>query len=191
MNTYSLPTSITVGDNDRKIRNDADYRVILAVMEILRDDELSDYERIFLSLKTFYADGENAFKSSQVQEAYERMCEFIDMCNYVEGATISKAEKKPISDFVQDFNLYVGAVNAVIGYDIRCDKTTHWFSFVAAYKEIDSKCTYSTILSIRDKIVHGEKLDKWESKYRHDNPWLFELRIWYTKDEWAFLHGED
>lgn len=192
MNTYSLPTSINIGDKERKIRNSADYRVILTVLEISRDEDLSPYERIFLSLKTFFADGDNTFKVSEVNDAYKAMSEFIDMHDSDYSCRNKpQRDRKPITDYVQDFPLYVGAVNAVLGYDIRRDEPTHWFTFINAHREIRNDCTYSKVLEIRDKKMRGQKLEKWEQQYIHENPHLFELRIWYTKEEWEFLNEED
>ena len=53
---YELPISIEVNGREYKIRNRADYRMILSCFDALNDEELTPYERTMAALIIFYED---------------------------------------------------------------------------------------------------------------------------------------
>ena len=53
----------------------------------------------------------------------------------------------------------------------------HWWTFMGYYMSI-GECLYSTILSIRDKILNGKKLEKYEREFKLRNPQYF---VWNSK----------
>jgi hypothetical protein len=51
------------------------------------------------------------------------------------------------------------------------------------------ECTFATVVGIRDKLIQGKKLEKFEQDFRRDNPQYF---VWNSKsteqkeaDEWV------
>ena len=64
------------------------------------------------------------------------------------------------------------AVNTVAHMEIRSIPYLHWWTFVGYYMSV-GQSVLSTVVSIRDKIKHGKKLEKWEQEFRRDNPTYF------------------
>ena len=85
-------------------------------------------------------------------------------------------------DWEQDATLIIPAVNRVVGREIRADKYMHWWTFLSAYMEI-GECTFTHILSIRQKKSTGKKLEKWEQDYIRDNKDVVLLKDKLTEQE--------
>ena len=85
-------------------------------------------------------------------------------------------------DWEQDATLIIAAVNRVVGREIRADKYMHWWTFLSAYMEI-GECTFTHILSIRQKRATGKKLEKWEQDYIRDNKDVVLLKDKLTEQE--------
>ena len=56
--------------------------------------------------------------------------------------------------------------------EIRALPYLHWWTFIGYYMAV-GECTLSTIVSIRDKIARGKKLDDFEKEFKRDNPQYF------------------
>ena len=54
MDCYSLPTSVLIEEQEFKIRNNADYRVILDCFDALEDIELDSNMRVYTAMIIFY-----------------------------------------------------------------------------------------------------------------------------------------
>ena len=87
-----------------------------------------------------------------------------------------------VMDWEQDATLIIPAVNRVVGREIRADKYMHWWTFLSAYMEI-GECTFTHILSIRQKRATGKKLEKWEQDYIRDNKDVVLLKDKLTAQE--------
>ena len=85
-------------------------------------------------------------------------------------------------DWEQDATLIIPAVNRVVGREIRADKYMHWWTFLSSYMEI-GECTFTHILSIRQKRATGKKLEKWEQDYIRDNKDVVLLKNKLTEQE--------
>ena len=53
---YTLPTTVKIRDNDFKIRNKGDFRMVLDCFNALQDANLTQQERVISSLIIFYDD---------------------------------------------------------------------------------------------------------------------------------------
>ena len=71
-------------------------------------------------------------------------------------------------DWDKDAQMIMSAINKVAGKEVRAEEYTHWWTFVGYYMAI-GESTLSTVVSIRNKILKGEKLEKWEQKFRQEN----------------------
>lgn len=165
---YGLPKEVNVENRAYAIRNGGDWRVILDVIAALNDPELTAQEKAYTSLFIFYEDGKIP---KNLQSAADEMMRFID------GGELRDNSGKPLRlmDWEQDFPLIIAPINRVIGRDIRAQEYVHWWSFLSAYSEIND-CTYTTVLSIRQKQAKGKKLEKWERDYAKEHPKLVKLR---------------
>lgn len=81
--SYSLPTTIQIGQNRYKIRNDGDFRMVLDCFEALGDIELDNTGRIEAALIIFYEDIDTIeeifalFKGDMLAAAIKEMFNFL------------------------------------------------------------------------------------------------------------------
>lgn len=174
---YEIPISIQSSDGkEYKIRNRGDYRTILDCFDALDDAELESGERLMASLLIFYEDFnciEDLYKVNNLQELVTKMYDFFN-CNQKSSGSESKYK---LIDWEQDSQLICSAINKVAGFEIRAVEYIHWWTFMGYYTAI-GESTINTIIGIRDKIMRGKKLEKYESEYRRNNPQFF---TWNSK----------
>ena len=161
MRNVRLPVTVTVGGTEYPINRNGDYEVILDILEVLEDEELTDAERAGTALSIFY----DFHIPDNAQEAIDAMMVFI---NCGEEIKEKPNEKAPLMNWNKDFPMLVAPINKVIGYDVRSVPYVHWWTFVAAYMEI-GECSFSSVVDIRRKRRDGEKLDKAEQRYYEEN----------------------
>lgn len=177
---YELPITVEVAGKSYKIRNGADYRTIIGVISLCEDPELTKEERTVSALIVFYEDinefedifevfGENA------KDAMEAMLKFISY-NYDDD--LSSSAKVKLIDWVQDENLIIAGVNSVAKTEVRALEYLHWWTFLSYYMSI-GESALSTVVSIRNKIAKGKKLEKYEQEFRRENPSYFR---WKNKE---------
>ena len=169
---YDLPTSIFVEDKEYKIRNAGDFRVILDCFSALGDIELGEDFRILASLVIFY-DGfveEDIFDMDE-ESLLLLVREMFKFFNCGEEEKDSTNNSKLI-DWDKDEQIIMSGINNVAGKEIRLEPYIHWWTFMGYYMAI-GESVLSTVVSIRNKILKGKKLDKWEEEFRHDNPKYF------------------
>lgn len=178
---YELPVTVEICGNEYRIRNDADYRVILDCIAIYQDSSLSTLEKTIGALTMFYdciEDEDDVLSAfGDINEAVTAMMKFIS----VDEDVGHKVQHKLI-DWVQDEKLIVSAVNSVAKTEIRALPYLHWWTFMAHYMAI-GECPLSMIVGIRDKITKGKKLEKHEQEFRRNNPQHFTWRTRSAEDE--------
>ncbi len=70
----------------------------------------------------------------------------------------------------------------VVGHDVRGDEYMHWWTFLSGYLEI-GECTFSHVISIRQKKAKGKKLEKWEQEFAKENKNLVYLKQRKSEEE--------
>jgi len=174
--TWDLPVSVEIDGKRYAIRNQCDYRMILDVIAALNDEDLEIENRIQCALIIFY---EDMTGMENVEAAIKEMFKII---NYGEEERADQARPK-LMDWEQDFRHIAPPVSRILGYDIRTpDKYTHWWSFLGGYMEI-GECSFATVVSIRQKLRKGKKLEKWEQEFLSENRDTVILPTKYTKEE--------
>lgn len=181
---YYLPVSVEIGGKLYAIRNKGDWRVILDVIAALTDPDLTERERLTAALIIFFEEAEDQEAPANLQEAVRQMSWFID------GGEESNTDRQPprLMDWEQDFKLIVAPVSRIVGSDIRALPYLHWWSFLSAYMEI-GECTFATIVSIRNKLNRGKKLEKWEQAYLREHADTVRLKHKVSSAEQAYLDG--
>lgn len=180
---FDLPTSITINGQPYGITNKGDFRMVIDCFLALNDAELTEQERILTALVIFYedindiADIETIFDKDTIYEAVTKMYKFFDCGQKEMGA---KTNHKLV-DWEQDEHIIVSAVNNVAKQEIRALDYLHWYTFMGYYTSV-GESVLSTVVSIRDKIVRGKKLDDYEKEFRTENPGYFEWN-YKTVDE--------
>ena len=175
---YEIPTTITVGSTEYQIRNKGDYRMVLDCFSALQDASLNSNERLFCSLIIFY-EGINCIadinKFEDLEEAATKMFDFF---NCGRSQSIGKKMNHKLIDWEQDSQIICSAINKVANKEVRAEPYIHWWTFMGYYSAV-GESLLSTIVSIRDKIVRGKKLEKHERIFRQENPEYF---IWNTNN---------
>ena len=169
---YDLPTSIFVEDKEYKICKAGDFRVILDCFSALNDIEMGEDFRILASLIIFYEDFDEetifSLDEDTLLQLTKQMMSFFN-CGKEDD---SKTSKYKLIDWNKDSQIIMSAVNKVAGKEVRAEKYVHWWTFIGYYMAI-GESVLSTVVSIRNKILRSEKLEKWEQKYRMENPDFF------------------
>lgn len=170
-----LPTSLIVKDKKRAIR--CDYRTALIIFQALNDTVLNEYEKTVVLLECLYKD----FKNIDKEDYKEALNQAVGFLN---GGKENKDSnnKTKVLDWEQDEQLIFSAVNKVAGFEIRCRKNLHWWTFLGYFNEI-GEGLFSTVMHIRNKKSKGKKLDKTEQEFYKNNKELIDLKKKYTIEE--------
>ena len=172
---FEIPTSIEISGQSLHIRRDGDYRMVLDCFSFLQDLELTKQERLLGCLLNFYDDFDNVIDILRINDIEPYVSQMFWFFDCGEDTSI----KGPTSDhklvnWEQDSQLIAAAVNKVAGKEIRFEPYIHWWTFMGYYTSIEEGL-FSTIVSIRDKIIDNKKLEKYEREFRMKNPRYF---IW-------------
>ena len=164
---YELPTELC----GHKIRSD--YRVILDIITMLDDQELSELDKQIFTVKILYEDSDNL---EDFHEAVSQAYWFISL------GDISDKVQPRIMDWQQDFSLIVTSINRVLGTEVRAINYLHWWTFVGAYYEI-GESLFSNVINIRSKKSKGKKLESYEQEFYQEHRDIIDLKTRYTKEE--------
>ena len=171
MNAYELPTSLNIGGVSFSIRTD--FRAVLDILIAQNDPNLDEYGKMEVMLKVLYEDWQN-IPEDCLEEALKKASEFID-CGQKES---NPNKPKPrLIDWEQDGDMIVPA-----GTEVRAVPYMHWWTFFSYFMEV-GESLFSTVLGIRSKKAHGERLDKWEKKFYHDNKDIIDMKTKLSDEE--------
>ncbi len=174
MDKYSIPTEVNVNGKIFKIRNKGDYRVMLDCFAVLDDPELDKQEKLLGCLIIFY---ENIVSLNDVEqltreELESAVSEMYTFFNCGNNESSGPKHNYKLIDWDKDSQLICSAVNKVANTEIRAVPYLHWWTFMGYYSSV-GESVLSTVIGIRDKIVSNKKLEKWENKFRNENPQYF------------------
>ena len=175
---YEIPTTITVGSTEYQIRNKGDYRMVLDCFSALQDASLNSNERLFCSLIIFYEDINCIADINKFEDLEEAATKMFDFFNCGRSQSIGKKMNHKLIDWEQDSQIICSAINKVANKEVRAEPYIHWWTFMGYYSAV-GESLLSTIVSIRDKIVRGKKLEKHERTFRQENPEYF---VWNTNN---------
>lgn len=187
--SWNLPKVVEINGEQYSITKECDYRVILDCWKALKDNRLEPNEQITCALTIFYDDNTTILNSDGelLKLFIEKMIDIIDGDS---NSTDTQTRKlKPIIDFEKDFPLIVSALLPILGYDIRENKYLHWWTFLGAFREINSG-VYAEVLRIRTKKAKGISLDKEENKFYRENRNIIDIDFELTEDEKEFLFSD-
>lgn len=177
MTIFDLPDSLEVNGTTYPI--DPEYRNILRILIAFEDPELSDAEKRYVCLYNLYLDFPT-MPQSDLEAAYREAVQFID-----HGAKSENNHAPRLMSWEQDAPLLFPAVNKVAEYEVRDpNKSLHWWTFLGFYMEIKDS-VFTTVLSLRQKRMRGEKLDKSEQQFWQANRGICVLKEKLTAEEKA------
>ena len=180
MNRWVLPTRLRVGGRDWAVHTD--FRDVLGVLGWLDDraGDLRQEERWYVAMSLFYRDFP-AMPPACHAEAAARMAEFLAGGR----APDSQAPAGPrLIDWDKDAALIAAEVNRVSGCEVRALPYLHWWSFLGWFYAIGDG-TLATVVSIRDKLRRGKRLEGWELAYYRGHRDQIDLRAPLTDAERA------
>lgn len=85
-------------------------------------------------------------------------------------------------DWEQDGDLIAADVNRAAGQEIRSLPYLHWWTFLSFFNAI-GQGQLSTVVSIRDKLNRGRKLEDWEKTFYRENRHRVDLPKRYSRQE--------
>ena len=171
MNPWQLPQRAQIGQNTYDLNTD--YRDILEIFRYLEDPDLPEYIRWQIALGLFYR---QSVPDGDMAQAIEYLCQFI-RCGQQESTPAPK-----LLDWQQDAPLIIADINAAAGQEIRSVPYLHWWSFMAWFYAI-GQGQLSTVVTIRQKLATGRKLESWEQTYYRQNRQIVELPKRYSRQE--------
>ena len=132
--------------DDRKYKMNTDYRNILKLDEIAKED-ISEYEKMLAFIYIMY--GEAGLENSN---DYERLINNIFV--FIQGRpSARKSTNKVVErdmDYQQDMNLIISSIWSEYGIDITKEKI-HWWTFFDLLNGLSSECALNRIREIRTK----------------------------------------
>lgn len=170
---YSLPTKINIGGKAYNISKQGDYRMVIDCFKALNDCELSQSFRYIAALMIFYEDINSIEDVKKLtSEEYANLINgMFDFFNAEQTAAGIQSRHKLI-DWNADSQLICAAVNNAAKMEVRSVEYMHWWTFLGHYMSVGDSLL-ATVVGIRDKIAHGKKLEKYEEKFKKDNPHYF------------------
>lgn len=174
MELWQLPQSAVFDGKTYGIH--ADYRDILEIFSYLQNPDLPESFRWTIALALFY---EDPIPESCTAEAAQYLSWFI-RC----GQDEPKTPSPQLLDWEQDATEIIADVNKVAGQEIRSLPFLHWWTFLSWFHAI-GEGQLSNLVSIRDKLSRGKKLEGWEKEFYQRNRERVNLRKKYSASELA------
>ena len=174
MELWQLPQSAVFGGKTYAIH--ADYRDILEIFTYLQDPDLPESFRWSIALALFY---EQPIPEQYLEEAARYLSWFI-RC----GQEEPKKQTPKLLDWEQDAQEIIADVNKVAGQEIRSLPFLHWWTFLSWFHGI-GEGQLSNLVSIREKLARGKKLESWEKEFYSQNRHKVDLRKKYSASELA------
>lgn len=181
---YEIPTKIFIEGEEFPIRNNGDYRMVLDCFKALQDAELNPKERVFCSLLIFYADINSIADINKFPDLEIAIKEMYNFFNCGKDQSVGKRMKYRLIDWDKDSQMICSAINKVANKEVRAEPYIHWWTFMGYYSAV-GESLLSTVLSIRDKLSRGKKLEKYEREFKRENPEYFVWNARTTDDEEA------
>lgn len=170
MDVYRLPEETVI--EGVTYRFSTDFRVILKIFSVLADRSLPELLRWRVALGLFY-------NSPVAPEHRQAAMEYL-------GDFLSCGEKgKPGPELISwqlDAPAIIAGVNKAAGCEIRLLEKVHWWTFLSWFHAMPPG-QLSTIVSIRDKLRRGKKLEAWEREFYRENKDLVDKKPPETRAE--------
>lgn len=174
MTGWELPKTAVIGGKTYPICTD--YRQILEIFAWMQKEELPEFLRWQIALALFY---EEEIPDDAFQEAAEYFRWFVCCGEAEEGNPGAE-----LLDWEHDAQDIVADINKTAGVEIRGLPYLHWWTFMGWFRGI-GEGNLSTLLSIRDKLRRGKKLEKWEQEYCRRNRSRVNMPKKYSPEELA------
>ena len=173
LNLWQLPETVVLGGEEYALHTD--YRDILEIFSYLNHPDLPEFIRWEVALALFY---DRPVSEHHREEAIKFLSSFL---------TGGQTEDKPgprLLDWEQDAPAIIADVNKVAGQEIRSLEHVHWWTFLSWFHAI-GEGQLSTLVTLRDKLSRGKKLEGWEKDFYRENKKRVDLPKKYSAMELA------
>jgi len=174
MTGWELPKTAVIGGKPYTIHTD--YREILEIFSWLQDEEKPEFLRWYVALALFF---EEEIPDKDFAEAAEYFRWFVSC-----GQEEEKDPGPELLNWQQDAQDIVADVNKVAGQEIRALPYLHWWTFLGWFRGI-GEGNLSILLSVREKLRRGKKLEPHEQAYYRRNRSRVVMRKKYSASELA------
>lgn len=155
---YGLPKTVEI--ENIKYDINTDFRDILQIINVLNDPNLDDNIKCQVVFEIFFSD---KIPKCDYEILFKKLYEFINL-----GEEYKEEENdiyRPILiNWEQDYQIIVSDINSNVGFEIRELEYMHWWTFIGYFKGL-GEGQLSSIVSIRDKLAKGKKLEKHEQEF--------------------------
>jgi len=165
MNGWCLPKRAVIGGTEYPINTD--FRDVLEIFSYLDDPQLPEFIRWQVALALFY---EGEIPPEHRLEAMEYLAVFLNG-----GREDSPRPAPRLLDWQQDSDLIISDINRVAAREVRQEKYIHWWTFLSWFHAI-GEGQLSTVVSIRDKLRRGKRLEGWEKDFYRENKDRIDLK---------------
>ncbi len=173
MSPWDLPQTAVIGGTEYRLNTD--YRDVLEIFQYLNDPDNPEWVRWQIAVGLFF---EEEVPEGYQAEAMEYLSSFIS-CGEDDGPPGPK-----LLDWDQDAQIVAADINKVAGVEVRSLPYLHWWTFLSYFRAI-GEGQLSTVVSIREKLRTGKKLEQWEREYYIKNKARVDLRRQYSEEELA------
>lgn len=160
---YKLPQQAAFGGKTYDLNTD--FRVILKIFRAFREDSMPPMLRWLVALRLFYR---QKVEKDHRQEAMEYLEDFLSC-----GSRGASAQ--PLFDWDRDGAAIIAGVNAAAGQEVRALPYVHWWTFLGWFHAMPPGA-FSTVLSLREKLRKGQKLEPHEQQFYRENKDMVDLR---------------
>lgn len=172
LNLWNLPKSAEFGGESYGLN--CDFRDILEIFSYLNDPDLPDFIKWRIALRLFYG---REIPPQYRQAAMAYFTEFISM-----GAPGADRPAPKLLCWKHDAPVIIGEVNRVAGREIREMPFVHWWTFLSWFYAV-GEGQLSFLVSLRDKLRKGQKLESWEETYYWENRAQVDIPSVYSQAE--------
>lgn len=171
MDIWSLPQQVELLGKSYGFRGD--YRNVFQIFRCLNDPDRPLWMRWLTTVELFY---EERIPQEALEEAIRYLVWFLN------GGQEEIPQGPRLLDWEQDGAMIVADVNRVAGTEVRALPFLHWWTFLSWFHGI-GEGQLSTVVSIRDKLARGRKLEQWEQEYYQRNRHRVELKERLSREE--------
>ena len=87
-------------------------------------------------------------------------------------------------DWQQDADAIIAGVNKAAGQEIRSLPFVHWWTFLSWFHAM-GEGQLSTLVTIREKLARGKRLEGWEKEFYRENKSRVDLKPRYSQEDLA------
>ncbi|MCI8575775.1 MAG: hypothetical protein HFI09_04825 [Bacilli bacterium] len=170
-----LPTKIKVGNEVIDIN--ADFRNCLQIILAYEDNDLTIQEKHLIMVQRLYK-----VIPGDIEQAILQGIKFLN-CGETSQNT---SEKRRVYSFSKDAKYIYSAVSQASNVDLETVCFFHWWKFFYYFLDISNDCTFSNIVSLRQKKKKG-KLTEEEKKAYIESIEILDINYEEVKEESDFM----